>query len=237
VLVDQWIDHENVTATIFAHLPGQYSGRALVSLLYGEENFSGKLPYTVPRNESDYSVYAPCGRAGPDDDFPQCDFAEGVYLDYRDFDARNVTPRFAFGFGMSYTTYKYSGLRITPRKELGAATRPGNVFSFGQLWDALLTVQVDITNTGPVAGEEVAQLYLGIPNRPAKQLRGFEKTRIEPGETSTVEFVVTRRDMSIWEVVSQEWLVQEGEYVVHVGGSSQDIRAVGVVNVPCSEEV
>jgi len=98
-------------------------------------------------------------------------------------------------------------------------------------------VQVDITNTGPVAGEEVAQLYLGIPNRPAKQLRGFEKTRIEPGETSTVEFVVTRRDMSIWEVVSQEWLVQEGEYVVHVGGSSQDIRAVGVVNVPCSEEV
>lgn len=236
VLVDQWIDHENVTATIFAHLPGQYSGRALVSLLYGEENFSGKLPYTVPRNESDYSVYAPCGRAGPDDNFPQCDFSEGVYLDYRDFEARNVTPRFEFGFGLSYATYNYSDLRITLRGELKTAVggAGGNV-SFDQLWDTLLTVQVDITNTGPVAGEEVAQLYLGIPGRPAKQLRGFEKTRIAPEETRTVEFAVTRRDMSIWDVVSQEWVVQEGEYVVQLGASSRDIRAVGVVKVSSSE--
>ncbi|KXJ88168.1 Cel3e putative secreted beta-glucosidase [Microdochium bolleyi] len=231
-LVDQWIDHENVTATIFAHLPGQYSGKALVSLLYGEENFSGKLPYTVPRNESDYSVYAPCGRAGPNDNFPQCDFTEGVYLDYRDFDAKNVAPRFEFGFGLSYTTFNYSSLRVTKEKELVASGQSGDKVTFDQLWDTLLTVQVDITNTGPVAGEEVSQLYLGIPNRPIKQLRGFEKTRLAPGETATVEFVLTRRDVSIWHVVSQAWLVQEGEYTVHVGASSRDICALAVVNVP-----
>lgn len=84
-LVDQWIEHPNITATVIAHLPGQDSGKAIVKLLYGEASFSGKLPYTLAKNESDYHPYTPCGREANDTN-PQCDFTEGVFIDYRAFD-------------------------------------------------------------------------------------------------------------------------------------------------------
>ncbi|RYC55604.1 hypothetical protein CHU98_g10607, partial [Xylaria longipes] len=112
-LVDQWIDHANVTALMFAHLPGEASGRALVSLLYGDSNPSGKLPYTVAKNESDYGhVLGPDLPAGMFARFPQSNFTEGVYIDYRHFDAQNITPRYEFGFGLSYTTFNFSDMRI-----------------------------------------------------------------------------------------------------------------------------
>ncbi|KAJ3560473.1 hypothetical protein NPX13_g9288 [Xylaria arbuscula] len=115
-LVDQFIDNPNVTALIFAHLPGQDSGRALVSLLYGDVNPSGKLPYSVPRNESDFG---PLQNATQPDGiyalFPQSDFDEGVYIDYRAFDAKNITPRYEFGFGLSYTDLWLCGSRGSGR--------------------------------------------------------------------------------------------------------------------------
>ncbi|KAM4056015.1 fibronectin type III-like domain-containing protein [Hirsutella rhossiliensis] len=220
-LVDQWIDHDNVTATVIAHLPGQDSGRALVRLLYGEANFSGKLPYTLARNESDYPVYAPCGRQD-NTTSPQCDYAEGVYLDYRAFDAQNVTPRFEFGFGLSYTSFNFSSLVLTPDVSLRRSASNGT-----DLWDTLIVAEARVTNAGTVAGAEVAQLYLGIPRGPPKQLRGFEKVSLGPGESATVRFALTRRDLSAWDVVRQQWVVQGGEYPLFVGASSRDIRLTG----------
>lgn len=224
-LVDQWIEHPNVTATIIAHLPGQDSGFALVRLLYGEENFSGKLPYTMAKNESDYSVYHVCDRASSDDTDPQCDFAEGVYLDYRAFDAKNITPRYEFGFGLSYTKFEYSDLSIDSgavQKAMSAETG---------LWDVVASVEATVTNTGSKSGAEAAQLYLAIPNSPPKQLRGFEKALIFPGDSATVRFDLTRRDLSIWDVVQQQWTVQSGNYTVFVGASSRDIRLTGSIEV------
>ncbi|KAK7217991.1 hypothetical protein V2G26_005994 [Clonostachys chloroleuca] len=219
-LVDQWIEHPNVTATVIAHLPGQDSGTALVQLLYGEAGFSGKLPYTLAKNETDYgSVLHPCGKSSDSDTDPQCDFSEGTYLDYRAFDAQHITPRFEFGFGLSYTTFNYTSMEL--KREGLAASAPCNGEN---RWDLAATVTASITNTGDREGEEVAQLYIAIPNSPPRQLRGFEKVRLQPGEDAVLTFELDMRDFAVWDVVSQEWIVQEGEYLIFVGASSRDLR-------------
>ncbi|KAK8097437.1 beta-glucosidase [Apiospora sp. TS-2023a] len=227
-LVDQWIEHPNVTAAVIAHLPGQDSGLALVRLLYGEAYFSGKLPYTLARNESDYGVgYAPCRPEEGDLDL-QCDFAEGVYVDYRHFDEANITPRFEFGFGLSYTEFKYSDLAVKPDEKL---LRAGPSTYAAGLWDIVATVQATVANVGDAEGAEAVQLYLGIPNSPPRQLRGFEKVPLQPEEEGVVTFELTRRDLSVWDVVKQSWVVQAGEYGVYVGASSRDVRLTGSIKV------
>ena len=233
-LVDSFIDHPNITAVIFAHLPGQDSGKALVSLLYGKSNPSGRLPYTVARNEADYGKVAYPDRRYPgdyDEFFPQSDFSEGVFIDYRHFDAMNITPRFEFGFGLSYTTFDYSDLSASTTSDDLQPYPTGEVIEGGQedLWDVVAVVKANVVNTGERDGKEVAQLYLGIPGEgtPAKQLRGFAKPLIKAGETETVEFKLTRRDLSVWDVTAQKWLLQEGEYKVFVGKSSRDLPLVG----------
>jgi beta-glucosidase len=225
-LVDQWIEHPNITATIIAHLPGQDSGEALVKLLYGEANFSGKLPYTIAKNESDYSVYAPCKRTSINDTDPQCGFTEGVYLDYRAFDAKNIAPRFEFGYGLSYTSFRYSSLSVKASALLSKSKSNEN-----NLWQPVAQVSATITNSGPVSGQEVAQLYVAIPNSPPKQLRGFYKAQLSPQKSETVHFELTRRDLSVWDVVSQAWIIQEGEYEIFVGASSRDIRLQATLRV------
>ncbi|KAI5918027.1 glycoside hydrolase superfamily [Camillea tinctor] len=224
-LVDQFIDNPNVTALIFAHLPGQDSGRALVSILYGDVNPSGKLPYTVPRNESDYG---PLQNATLPDGvyakFPQSDFTEGVYIDYRAFDERAFVTRYEFGFGLSYTTFGYSDLQISAVEGADISPYPSKPIVEGgreDLWDNLVHVSATVTNTGSVTGAEVAQLYVNIPGGPPKQLRGFLKPLLEPGESAVLEFDLTRRDLSTWDVVAQEWLLQEGRYTISVGSSSR----------------
>ncbi|KAH8671312.1 glycoside hydrolase superfamily [Xylariales sp. PMI_506] len=230
-LVEQFIDHPNVTALIFAHLPGQDSGRALVSLLYGESNPSGKLPYTVARNESDYGdVYNPDLPDGMFANYPQSNFTEGVYIDYRYFDAQNITPRYEFGYGLSYTTFNYSNLRISKNDSAVISDYPtGAILQGGQadLWDVIATITADIQNTGELGGAEVAQLYVGIPGAPAKQLRGFDKVFINTTETASVSFDVTRRDLGVWDVVAQKWLLQNGTYNIHVGASSRILPLEG----------
>lgn len=235
-LVDQWIDHPNVTALIFAHLPGEASGRALVSLLYGDSSPSGKLPYTVARNESDYDhLGGPDLPEGQFERFPQSNFSvEGVYIDYRHFDARNITPRYEFGFGLSYTTFNYSSLQIAKRDGANTDAYPtGAIQEGGQvdLWDVVATVSANIQNVGETDGAEIAQLYVGIPNAPAKQLRGFEKPFLNATRSATVSFDLTRRDLSIWDVVAQKWLLQPGEYGVFVGGSSRDLPLQGTLSI------
>lgn len=235
-LVDQFVDHPNVTALIFAHLPGEASGRALVSLLYGKSNPSGKLPYTVARNESDYAVLGPDLPEGMFTSFPQSNFTEGLFVDYRHFDARNITPRYPFGFGLSYTSFNYSKLSVEKAVDGDFGEYPtGKIVEGGQadLWDVLVDVSADVTNAGKVDGAEVAQLYVGIPaeGAPVRQLRGFEKPFLNASRTETVRFGLTRRDLSVWDVVAQKWRLVKGEYTVEVGGSSRDLPLVGKVTI------
>jgi len=234
-LVDQFIDHPNVTAVIFAHLPGQDSGRAVVSLLCGDTSPSGKLPYSVPMNESAYGgIYAPSQPTGIYEFYPQSDFSEGVYIDYRAFDAMNITPRYEFGFGLSYATFSYSNLEISMLPGVSTQQYPSGAILEGgaeDLWDVLATVTADVTNTATVDGAEVAQLYIGIPGGPVKQLRGFSKVDITPGSTVTVEFDVMRRDMSEWDVAAQAWSLQNGTYTIYVGASSRILPLTGTITI------
>ncbi|KAH6707820.1 beta-glucosidase-related glycosidase [Leptodontidium sp. MPI-SDFR-AT-0119] len=234
-LVDVFIDHPNVTALIFAHLPGQDSGRALVSLLYGESNPSGKLPYSVPKNESDYGpLLSPTPPEGVYWTFPQDDFTEGVYIDYRAFDANNITPRYEFGFGLSYTTFEYSSLEVTKAHGPSTDEYPvGKIVEGGQgdLWDVLFQVTASVSNSGEVDGAEVAQLYVGIPGGPVRQLRGFSKVDVEPGKSVDLKFNLQRRDLSVWDVVAQKWQLQKGEYKIYVGGSSRNLPLEGSLTV------
>ncbi|KAJ9134140.1 Glycoside hydrolase superfamily [Pleurostoma richardsiae] len=237
-LVDTFVDHPNVTAVIFAHLPGEKSGKALISLLYGDENFSGRLPYTVARNESDYGhLLKPDKTVAPStyQKYPQSNFTEGVYLDYRHFDALNITPRYEFGFGLSYTTFDYSDLHIVKSCKPSTPYPTGAVEQGGQtdLWDVVARVSAKVTNTGARDGSEVAQLYVGIPSSdaPVRQLRGFAKETIAAGGSVTVDFNVTRRDLSVWDVAAQKWKLQTGDYKVSVGRSSRDLPLVGTLTL------
>lgn len=235
-LVDQWISHPNVTALIFAHLPGQDSGRALVQLLYGLQSPSGKMPYTVAKNESDYNTLSPTLPEGEYQLFPQDNFTEGVYIDYRNFDAKNITPRYEFGFGLTYTTFSYSDLEIEILPNVSTSYFPpqsavieGGIAS---LWDVVAQVHATVSNTGSMDAAEVAQLYIGIPGGPVRQLRGFSKVDIPVGSNVTVEFDLLRRDLSEWDIVEQSWVLQQGDYRVFVGSSSRDLPLSGTLSIP-----
>ncbi|KAF1840633.1 glycoside hydrolase family 3 protein [Cucurbitaria berberidis CBS 394.84] len=232
-VVDAWIDNPNITACIFAGLPGQESGHSLVDVLYGDMNPSGRLPYTVGKKESDYGHFL--NSTIDFSYFPQDDYTEGLYIDYRHFDAHNITPRFEFGYGLSYTSFQLSNISVS---STGADTRPFPpsevpIVQGGHpwLWEVLYTVHTTVTNTGEIAGAEVVQLYVEIPNAPARQLRGFERVYVEPGETVVVKFDLTRRDLSIWDVVAQQWELQPGSYHLFVGASSRDVKLTGLVEV------
>ncbi|GKZ73979.1 hypothetical protein AnigIFM50267_011218 [Aspergillus niger] len=234
-LVYNWIDHENVTAAVLAHLPGQDTGHALVDILYGRANPSGKLPYTIAKQASDYgSLLHPSQPQTPYGLFPQSDFSEGVYIDYRAFDKDNITPQFEFGFGLSYTTFAYSGLSIEKTNETTSEYPPSAAIQEGgnpRLWDDLVTVTAEVQNSGSVDGAEVAQLYVGIPNGPVRQLRGFDKVLLPAGETAQVSFSLNRRDLSTWNVEAQQWQLQSGTYQVYVGRSSRDLPLTGEFSI------
>ncbi|TKX26903.1 putative beta-glucosidase M-1 [Elsinoe australis] len=215
-LVDAFYDHPNVTAILYAHLPGQDSGNALVEVLFGQQSPSGKLPYTVAQRAEDYGTLLNLvPPESPYTYFPQDDFAEGELIDYRAFDALNITPRFEFGFGLSYTTFNYANIKVQDAGLAEAEQYPSEAILPGgrpDLWDVLASVTVEVTNTGTVEAAEIAQLYLTIPNsrinipsqvRPVgRQLRGFGKESLRPGETCILSFDLTRRDLSQWDVVA-----------------------------------
>ena len=241
-LVDRWIDNPNITAVVFAHLPGQETGQALVDILYGKQSPSGRLPYTVAKHESDYGHMA--GPKVPDNSsayYPQDDFTEGVYIDYKDFIARNVTPRYEFGFGLTYSTFSYSSLSIqlapnTTARTLGATysgngTRVQPEGGDPALYQHAATVRCSIKNTGAVAAAEVAQLYVHIPGGPQRVLRGFEKKLLQPGEECEVEFELRNRDLSSWDVAKQAWSLQSGSYEVVVGKSVLDVQLRGSLKI------
>jgi beta-glucosidase-like glycosyl hydrolase len=295
ILMEEWIDLPSVKAVLFAHLPGQEAGDSLMQVLYGDVSPSGHLPYTLAKQESDYgsSVSLVGFQLGQ----PQDTFSEGLYIDYRNFHKQKITPRYAFGHGLSYTSFSFNNATITQRTPLTSVppTRPAkgstpsyptaippaseaywpssfnriwrylypylekpdadaaaaaassgakypypagysNVQKPGPaaggaqggnpaLWDTAYDISVTVTNTGSVAGKAVAQLYVQFPtgiayDTPIVQLRDFGKTaELAPGASQVVRLRVTRKDLSVWDVVSQNWVVPNvsGDYGIWIG--------------------
>jgi beta-glucosidase len=210
-----WVDQ--VPALLEAWYPGQEDGNAIAAVLFGDVNPSGKLPMTFPRSASDLPASTPAQYPGIND---QADYSEGVFVGYRYYDERGITPLFPFGYGLSYTTFRYSHLRVTPTQAD---------------YRSRIAVDLDVTNTGRRAGAEVVQLYVGMPStnvpEPPRQLKGFQKVFLQPGQTKHVHFELNPRDLSYWDVHAHSWVVQDGSYSVQVGSSSRDIRLRGSFTV------
>ncbi|KAI1134689.1 glycoside hydrolase family 3 protein [Hypoxylon sp. FL0543] len=226
VILETILAQPNVKAIVWAGLPSQENGNALVDILYGDTSPSGKLPYTIAKSANDYGTGVVTGND---------DFKEGLYVDYRRFDHEGIEPRYEFGYGLSYTNFTYSDIFVDGRPTSGPAT--GEIISGGRadLWETVLRVTVTITNTGTVKGAEVAQLYVSYPESaatPPKQLRGFDKLVLEPGASDAVGFDIKRRDLSVWDTAKQNWVVPAGTFNISVGASSRDIRQTGTLEVP-----
>jgi beta-glucosidase len=191
---------------IEAFYPGQEAGNAIARVLFGDVNPSGKLAMTFPANE----------QQGPGAfflDYPgdgmTVNYSEGVLVGYRWYDAKNQEPLFPFGYGLSYTTFRYSNLQLDQK---------GN---------AQVSVKVRVTNTGKREGAEVVQLYVGSPaaaGEPPKELKGFEKILLKPGEDKVVTMQLDPERLAAWGEESRAWRVFPGNYSVMVGSSSRDIR-------------
>ncbi|KAF7954587.1 hypothetical protein EAE96_005707 [Botrytis aclada] len=239
----------NVSAILLAHYPGEEFGNSIADILFGDVNPSGKLAYTIPINETD--MYIPIVNLSSSEveakgaNAWQSNFTEGLAIDYRGFEMKNVTPLYEFGYGLSYTTFNLTSPTLsiqnlttqnqstTARPDPLAATLPGGN---ADLYTPLFSITTRVKNTGTRAGATVLQLYISLPEQntpegtPKKVLRGFEKVEMEGGEEKEVVFVVQRRDVSFWDTVLGDWVVPEGEIGVAVGFSVQDLRAgVGVV--------
>jgi beta-glucosidase len=192
-----------VAAVVDAWYPGESNGTALASVLYGTTDPSGHLPVTFPQNLSQVPAATPRQFPGVNG---RVHYSEGIDVGYRWYDANNITPMFPFGYGLSYTTFGFSNLAITPGKG-----------------SAAVTATATVTNTGHVAGTDVAQLYLGDPpvaGEPPRQLKGFQRVTLAPGQSSTVTFNLTKQDLAYWKTSANKWVVPEGQFHVYVGDSS-----------------
>lgn len=231
-LLEQWINHDNVTGVIYGGPLGQESGNAIDDILFGAVNPSGKLINTIAKNESDYDSNTQITEE------LEIDFSEGNYIDYKYFDKYNITPRYEFGYGLSYTTFEFStAVTVSPNTTALAQSYATGDLAIGgheDLWDVVATVSSSVSNTGSIAGAEVAQLYVQFPDaadEPVRQLRGFQKLTIQPGESGDVTFELKRRDLSIWDVSAQNWKIESGDYVFFVGASSRDLKAQATLTV------
>ncbi|OMP86911.1 putative beta-glucosidase L [Diplodia seriata] len=232
VILESVLSHANVVAVVWAGLGGQEQGNALADVLFGDVAPSGKLPYTIAKDAADYGVEI----GGPDVDDG---FEEGLYIDYRHFDKAGIEPRFEFGFGLSYTNFTYSDLVVSPAAASNASTTTAPPYANGtaaaaDLYAPIATVTATIANSGAAGGAEVVQLYLSLPEgieAPPRQLRGFEKIALQPGESGAVEFVLRKKDASYWSVGEQRWVLPTGEFGVAVAASSRDLRLEGTLVV------
>lgn len=226
VILETILAQPNVVAVVWAGIPGQESGSALADILYGNTAPSGKLTYTIAEQTSDYGTAVVSGN----DNYP-----EGLFIDYRHFDQSNITPRYEFGYGLSYTSFEYADLAMDISVSTGPTTGQTVPGGPSDLFGTVGTVTVQITNTGSVTGSEVAQLYIGLPSSapssPPKQLRGFDKIPLTAGASGTATFSLTRRDLSYWDISQQKWVVPSGTFTIYVGASSRDIRLQGAFTV------
>lgn len=195
---------DKVAGILAAWYPGEQAADSIAALLTGKANPSGKLPVTFPADETS-------GPADQPERYPGIGttvrYDEGILVGYRWYDAKGIAPLYPFGHGLSYTRFAYSGLRLTRT---------------GQGW----TVRATVRNTGKVAGDEVAQLYVSMPaaaNAPPRQLKGFARVSLAPGKSATVAFPLDVRALSYWDEAARDWRLARGSYRVHVGSSSRDL--------------
>jgi beta-glucosidase len=202
-----WVDA--VDSVLLAYYPGQEGGHALADILFGDVNPSAKLTVTYPKRLEDNPAFI---------HYPgwkDVHYGEGIFVGYRYYDKKDVSPQFPFGHGLSYTQFSYSNL-IVPE-----AVRQGENF----------TVSLTVENSGEVSGQEVVQLYIRDVEsslmRPIKELKGFDKVKLEPGKAQTVHFSLSPRSLSFYDPHLHDWVAEPGEFEVLVGSSSRDIRLQG----------
>ena len=215
--------NDKAAAVLYAWYPGQAGNRALAEILTGETNPSGKLPMTIERTFTDSPGYGyiPAGEklyTGWEQDnnmshpINSIRYQEGVFVGYRWYETKKISPLYAFGHGLSYTTFAYRDLKITP-----AALAKDNRIS----------VEFTVTNTGRFAGAETAQIYIRDPSstlpRPVKELKGFSKVLLQPGESQVVRIRLTQREFSYWDILSHGWKAEPHGYSILVGGASDAI--------------
>lgn len=210
-----WAD--KVPAILQAWFLGSESGNSLADVIFGHVNPSGKLPMTFPVRLDDVAAHAVGeypGTKRADSDIVDIRYNEGVLVGYRWFDTKKIRPLFAFGHGLSYTTFGYGKLSADASK-IGP--------------DGAMTLSVDVTNTGSRAGAETVQLYISDTKasvkRPAKELKNFAKIYLEPGQTKTVTFTVRPSDLAFFDAGAHAWKAEPGEFRAHVGAASDDIRS------------
>jgi beta-glucosidase len=211
-----WLDR--IPALVQAWYPGQEGGTALAEILFGEVNPSGRLPVTFERRWEDNPVH---DSYYPPDGTKRVVYKEGVFVGYRGYERAGTKPLFPFGFGLSYTTFKYENLSIKPVAGNGSTPR--------------YEVSFSVTNTGKREGAEVAQVYVGDAHakapRPAKELKGFAKVNLRPGETRTVSVVLDGRSFCYYDVDSKQWRAEPGDFDISVGRSSQQIDLRGKLSL------
>ena len=218
-VVMPWLNQ--VASVVDAWYPGESNGTALAAVLFGQVDPSGHLPVTFPTDLSQVPAAGPSQFPGSDG---QVLYSEGIGVGYRYYDASNEIPLFPFGYGLSYASFRYSQLRISSQQVQNDSSDPGatNCRCNGQS-DNLVTVSATVTNTGQVAGSDIAQLYLGDPAgaaEPPRQLKGFQKVTLQPGQATTVRFSLTGHDLSYWDDNANGWVVPDGRFGVYVGDSS-----------------
>jgi beta-glucosidase len=213
-----WLDR--VPAVLQAWYPGQEGGTALAEILFGDVNPSGRLPATFERRLEDNPAYA---SYYPVPGTNRIEYREGVFVGYRGFERNGIRPLFPFGHGLSYTTFRYTNLAVAP-----VAGASGS----GSRWE----VSFDVTNTGARAGAAVAQVYIGPPTRtapsvprPPKELKGFAKLTLQPGETRRLSVPLDMRSLAYYDVNGRRWRAEAGTYDVQVGSSSADIALRGTL--------
>jgi beta-glucosidase len=217
-----WID--KAAAVLEVWNQGAEDGHVVADLMFGVVNPSGKVPTSYPRSEDD-TLYAgrPERYPGTDegDGYPVIRYSEGLAVGYRWFQTQGITPLFGFGFGLSYTTFDVAGVSVDAPD--GARTP--------------VTVTATVTNTGPVAGAEVVQVYLGVPaeGQPPKRLVGFQKVFLQPGESKPVTIVIdpaaTNHPFGVWDYCTRQFVTKPGDYIVHVGTSADDTPHTATVTV------
>ena len=236
VLMEDWINHPNVTAVLQAHLPGSQSGNSLASVVWGEYNPSGRLPYTIAKKREDYSAQVLYNSKTA---YPQINFTEGLMVDYRWFDHAKIKPRFEFGYGLSYTNFSYSDLKTSWIGDSSHKRHHGSDWNYrwgnhtapkglpDWLFKPVYEIKFSLKNTGHRGGHEVPQVYLNFPHwtqEPPRVLRAFDRIWLDKGEQKTVKFELNHYDVSYWDGHHQQWLRPNGTIGVQVGASSRDIR-------------
>ncbi len=204
-----WVNE--VPAIVQGWFLGSETGNALAAVLMGDVNPSGKLPFTFPKKLEDNSAHSIGNFPGSNG---QVNYTEGIFVGYRWHEKQNIEPLFCFGHGLSYTTFEY-GKVIADKKEMKASDK--------------ISLSVNIKNTGKMEGSEIVQLYISdlkssLP-RPIKELKGFEKVTLKPGESKTVTFTIDKTALSFFDPELHEWIAEQGDFEAIIGASSSDVRS------------